>query len=39
MGVTHWCEFTSSDTVSMMVQVAIIAHHTPNKRNAMARMD
>jgi hypothetical protein len=37
MGVTYWCEFTSSDAVSLMVQVAPVAHHTPNKRNAMAR--
>jgi hypothetical protein len=37
MVVTYWCEFTSSDTVSVMVQVALIAHHTPNKRHAMAR--
>lgn len=31
------CEFTSSDTVSLMVQVAPVAHRTPNKRHAVAR--
>jgi hypothetical protein len=37
MGVTYWYEFTSSYTVSLMVQVALIAHHTPNKLPAVAR--
>jgi hypothetical protein len=34
--VAYRCKFTISDTVGVMVPVALIAHHTPNKLYVMA---